>query len=63
MYIVQVFGHANVLLVYVYIYTVYIYVVCLYRWLLVPGESGFSLVGDPNPPTFYQTLGEQHGCM
>ena len=31
------------------------------RWLLVPGESGFHLEGEPDPPTFYQTLGEKYG--
>lgn len=35
--------------------------VMVYRWLLVPGESGFTLQGEPDPPTFYQTLGQQYG--
>ena len=41
---------------------VYIHVhVHVCRWLLVPGESGLSLQGEPDPPTFYQTLARQYG--
>lgn len=32
------------------------------RWLLEEPEAGFQLEGEPDPPTFYQTLAERYGC-
>ena len=31
------------------------------KWLLEESDTGFKLEGDPDPPTFYQTLAEQYG--
>ena len=30
------------------------------KWLLEEVETGFKLKGDPDPPTFYQTLAERY---
>lgn len=30
------------------------------KWLLEEDETGFKLKGDPDPPTFYQTLAERY---
>ena len=32
------------------------------KWLLVEKETGFKIEAEPDPPTFYQTLAEEHEC-
>ena len=32
-------------------------------WLLSEEEGGMKLTADPDPPTFYQTLGKRCGGM
>ena len=32
------------------------------KWFLEEKETGFQLEAGPDPPTFYQTLADLHGC-